>query len=138
VLDHILSHDLCDVDPVNKLDKATPLHLAVATEKPEVKEYLVDNLLESGADFTFVFLILRSTMITVSNSFRIRNKYGETAKDLVKPDDSIILELFRKAEAEASISKDDIACESFPPYPRRPPYTRADDDEGDVASDDSD
>jgi len=104
VLDHILSHDACDVDPINKLDKATPLHLAVATETPEVRRYLVENLLEAGADFT------------------IRNKYGDTAQDLVKRDDSITLELFRKAEAEANNPRNDI------------PYV----DERDVASDDSD
>jgi len=104
VLEYILSHDNCDVDPINKLDKATPLHLAVATEDQQDRESLVESLLEAGADFA------------------IRNKYGQTAQDLVKPDDQITLELFRKAQAEASIARHDIAVE----------------DEDDVAFSDSD
>lgn len=50
VLEHILSHDECDVDPINRLDKATPLHLAVQVEDPEMRKYLVDSLLEAGAN----------------------------------------------------------------------------------------
>ena len=49
--------------------------------------------------------------------YRIRNKHGQTAHDLVKPDDLPTLELFRQAQAEASIIKDDIACTSWPSYP---------------------
>ncbi|KAF9654410.1 ankyrin [Thelephora ganbajun] len=93
VLDHILSHEECDVDPTNKLDKATPLHLAVEKEDPEDREYFVENLLEAGANYT------------------IRNKHGETAEDLVKPGDEVILALFRKAQADADANMDDIAYE---------------------------
>jgi len=108
VLDHILSHERCDVDPINKLERATPLHLAVVTEDPEARGYLVECLLDAGADY------------------KIRNKHGETAQDLVKPIDKEVDELFRKAQAEASIDKDDIADD----------YD--DDDDDDVASDGSD
>jgi len=105
VIEHILAHENCDVDPINKLDKATPLHLAVMIEVAEVRKDFVESLLEAGADYT------------------IRNKYGETAQDLVKPDDDAVLDLFRQAKAQASISKEDIASDS--------------DDGYDVASDDS-
>jgi len=104
VIEDILSHENCDVDPVNKLDKATPLHLAVATEDPDDRRVLVESLLEAGANLA------------------IRNKYGQTAQDLVKPNDHLTLELFREAQAEANIGKEDIAYE----------------DEDDVASDGSD
>ena len=58
---------------------------------------------------------------------RIRNKHGEKALDLVKPGDEVVLELFRKAQAEASIAKDDIACtfrRSCPPRFLLHCYTR--------------
>jgi len=54
VLEHILSHENCDVDPVNRIDKATPLHLAVQLEDPELRKYIVESLLEAGADTTYV------------------------------------------------------------------------------------
>lgn len=57
ILDHILEHESCDVDPVNRLDGATPLHIAIqkAAEEtdPEGKEArtsVVESLLEAGAD----------------------------------------------------------------------------------------
>jgi len=106
VLEHILSHEECDVDPTNRLEKATPLHLAVVTENQEARIYLVESLLDAGADYT------------------IRDKHGETAQALVKPGDKEVLQLFRKAQADASIDKDDIAND--------------DDDDDDVASDGSD
>jgi uncharacterized protein len=56
VLEHILSTDECDVDPVNRLDKATPLHLAVVTSHKELRKYLVESLLEAGANVTYVWL----------------------------------------------------------------------------------
>jgi ankyrin repeat protein len=104
VLEHLLCYDGCDVDPINRLEKATPLHLAVVTEDPQLREELVKSLLDAGADY------------------RIRDKNGETAQDLVKPNDEKVHDLFIKAQAEDSIAEDDIAW--------------GDDD--DVASDDSD
>lgn len=58
-LDHILSHDTCDVDPQNRITRSTPLHLAVSTEYEddedgEVQLFLVESLLEAGADVTCV------------------------------------------------------------------------------------
>jgi uncharacterized protein len=50
VIDHILSYEDCDVDPVNRLQKATPLHLAVKISDPKLRFYIVQTLLEAGAD----------------------------------------------------------------------------------------
>ncbi|KAK0465975.1 uncharacterized protein EV420DRAFT_1617459 [Desarmillaria tabescens] len=65
VLEHILSHEDCDVDPINRIEKATPLHLAVKLEHPGLRKHVVNSLLEAGADT------------------KIRDKFGETALDLV-------------------------------------------------------
>lgn len=50
MLEHILSHDECDVDPVNRLEHATPLHLALQLEDPELRKHVVESLLDAGAD----------------------------------------------------------------------------------------
>lgn len=52
VLEHILSHDECDVDPVNRISGATPLHIAVHIEDAETRKYIVESLLDAGADLT--------------------------------------------------------------------------------------
>ena len=57
VLEHILSHEDCDVDPVNFIDKATPLHIAVQIEEPELRLYICDSLLDAGADTSCVLLL---------------------------------------------------------------------------------
>ncbi|KAH9830437.1 ankyrin [Rhodofomes roseus] len=91
VLEHILSHDECDVDPVNRLEKATPLHLAMRMEDEELRTSVVESLLDAGADTT------------------IKDKHGETAFDLLRDDDTEIRQLMRKARAQNSISNADIA-----------------------------
>ncbi|KAJ3508272.1 hypothetical protein NLJ89_g5849 [Agrocybe chaxingu] len=91
VLEHILSHEECDVDPVNRLQKATPLHLAVQIQHVELRRHTVQSLLEAGADIT------------------IKDKNGETALDLLSLDDTKTRDLIRKSQAQASISRDDIA-----------------------------
>ena len=50
VLEHILSCPGCDVDPVNRVEKATPLHLAVRLESENLRRYIVSSLLDAGAD----------------------------------------------------------------------------------------
>ncbi|KAK0224756.1 hypothetical protein EDD85DRAFT_778256 [Armillaria nabsnona] len=80
-----------DVDPINRIEKATPLHLAVKLEHPELRKHVVDSLLDAGADTS------------------IRDKFGETALDLVPSEDTEVRALFRKAQAQASIFQDDIA-----------------------------
>lgn len=57
VLEHILSHEDCDVDPVNRLDKATPLHIAVRIKDAEMRLYICESLLEAGADTSCVLLL---------------------------------------------------------------------------------
>ncbi|VDC03176.1 unnamed protein product [Peniophora sp. CBMAI 1063] len=91
VLEHILSHEECDVDPLNRLDKQTPLHLAAQIEEQEMRKFVVEELLEAGADTT------------------IKDKHGQLALYYVPHDDTETRGLFRKAQAQASISKDDIA-----------------------------
>jgi len=91
VLEEILSYDGCDVDPINRLEKATPLHLATKLEDPEMRKYVVESLLEAGADFT------------------IRDKNGDTALDYIPTSDTELRSLFRKQQATASVNRDDIA-----------------------------
>ena len=50
VIDHILAYEGCDVDPINRLEKGTPLHLAVKISDPELRLYIVEILLDAGAD----------------------------------------------------------------------------------------
>ena len=54
MLEHILSHEDCDVDPINRVNKATPLHLAVQIEEDDIRLYISDSLLEAGADTSYV------------------------------------------------------------------------------------
>jgi len=92
-LEHILSHEECDVDPANRLEQATPLHLAVKIEDPDIKAYFVESLLDAGADDT------------------TRNKYGQTAQDLVRPDDEATHSAFRAYQANKDIDEHDIVYE---------------------------
>ncbi len=108
VLEHILSHEDCDVDPINRIEKATPLHLAVKLEHPELRKHVVDSLLEAGADTSCVILLSWLHRLSLT-SLSIRDKFGETALDLVPSEDTEVRALFRKAQAQASISQDDIA-----------------------------
>jgi len=89
VLEHLLSCEGCDVDPINRLEHATPLHLALRISEPDVRKYVVESLLDAGADT------------------RIVDGNGDTAMDLTSDPD--LLKLMRKARAESSVSKDDIA-----------------------------
>ncbi|KAF7302781.1 Ankyrin [Mycena kentingensis (nom. inval.)] len=91
VLEHILEHDECDVDPINRLEKATPLHLAARIEEPELRKAVFTSLLDAGADF------------------KIKDKNGDTAADLLPTEDTEIHALLRKARAQATISMDDVA-----------------------------
>ncbi len=50
VLEFILAVENCDVDPINRLEKATPLHLAVKLSDPDVRFDIVSSLLDAGAN----------------------------------------------------------------------------------------
>ncbi|KAG6901971.1 hypothetical protein C0995_006070 [Termitomyces sp. Mi166 len=91
VLEHILSCEGCDVDPVNGIEGATPLHLAVRIEHVALRKHIVESLLEAGADT------------------RIKDKNGQQAVDLLPADEKEIRDLIRRARALDSVSKDDIA-----------------------------
>jgi len=93
VLEHILSHEDCDVDPINRIEKATPLHLAAQLEDPELRRYVVESLLDAGANIS------------------IKNKNGDTALDLIPSNDNETRALIRKAQAQASVSHDDVASD---------------------------
>ncbi|KAJ6606795.1 ankyrin repeat-containing domain protein [Mycena sp. CBHHK59/15] len=91
VLEHILSHEGCDVDPINRTEKATPLHLALRLEDPELRLHIVESLLDAGADTS------------------IKDKNGDTVLDTLSADDTEIRVLIRKARVQASLSADDVA-----------------------------
>lgn len=57
VLEHILSHENCDVDPVNRIDGATPLHLALYIQEAELRLHIFESLLDAGADMSCVLLL---------------------------------------------------------------------------------
>lgn len=99
VLEHILSHEACDVDPINHINRATPLHLACQLEDDGARSYMVESLLEAGADT------------------KIRDKRGELAESFVPPTDEETRKLFRKARAQImTVSKDDIASGELPGF----------------------
>nr|GAT51725.1 predicted protein [Mycena chlorophos] len=92
VLELILEHEECDVDPINRLEKATPLHLAVRIEDSELRVLVVSSLLDAGADT------------------RIKDKNGDTVVE-VAAGDVEVLALIRKARAQAAVSPDDVASD---------------------------
>jgi len=91
VLEHILCCDGCDVDPQNRIDKATPLHLSLEIKDPQLRYQIVESLLEAGADT------------------RIKDKRGYTILDLLGARDEPLRQLIRRSQAQASIARDDIA-----------------------------
>ena len=56
MLEHILSHEDCDVDPINKVGGSTPLHLAVSIQHSDLRLHIFESLLDAGADTTYVIL----------------------------------------------------------------------------------
>ncbi|KAG9105225.1 hypothetical protein FRC07_009483 [Ceratobasidium sp. 392] len=94
VLEHILEQEGCDVDLQNRIEKHTPLHLAVKVSDPEARQQVVESLLEAGADP------------------RVKDKHGQRPVDSVPFTDTKLRAAFRKAEAEASVDQGDIANDS--------------------------
>ncbi|KIJ54234.1 hypothetical protein M422DRAFT_221764 [Sphaerobolus stellatus SS14] len=96
VLEHLLTYDGCDVDFQNRLEGNTPLHAAVKyIEDPEERNYVVESLLDAGADT------------------KIKDKNGDVIYDIItssnKELDDALKAAIRRAEAEASIAPGDIA-----------------------------
>ena len=70
VLEYILSQEGCDVDPINRIDGATPLHLAVLLDHPGLRKHVVESLLDAGADtlcVSFCLSLLSSVSILISS-----------------------------------------------------------------------
>ncbi|KAG9057677.1 hypothetical protein FS842_004854 [Serendipita sp. 407] len=93
VLELLLNVEGCDVDIQNRLTKSTPLHLAVKLFDLDTRHYIVQSLLEAGADFM------------------VRNKHGQLPKELVPEGDSDCKKFIRDAEAERA-QADDVASDS--------------------------
>lgn len=109
VLEHILSQDNCDVDPINRIEGATPLHLALKIKNEELRHYVVESLLDAGADTMYnPYLSSVSAHLTTRRD-RIKDKEGDTALDLVPTSDAKIQALIGKSRAQASFSADDVA-----------------------------
>ncbi|KAE8224523.1 hypothetical protein CF319_g2588 [Tilletia indica] len=93
VLPALLEEEV-DVDLQNKLEGNTPLHEALRIEDEEERAWVVNQLLEAGADP------------------RIPNKEGDKPADVVsasKPAGQKLRETLRQAEATAGIDMGDIA-----------------------------
>lgn len=117
MLEHILSHEECDVDPINRLEGATPLHLALQLKDPELRKHIIESLLEAGADTQYVLCPVGVlTTCTERYTYRIKDKNGETVMDLLSPSDVEILQSIRKAQAQASVSLEDVASGTLPPF----------------------
>jgi len=94
VMELILEQEGCDVDPLNRMDRATPLHLACRIEDEETRYGVVSSLLDAGANMN------------------IRDKFGSLAVDLLPGKDEETRNLFRSTQATNAISHDDIAEDS--------------------------
>ncbi|ODQ82755.1 hypothetical protein BABINDRAFT_159270 [Babjeviella inositovora NRRL Y-12698] len=94
VLDTILDQEGVEVDPVNNLDKETPLHLAVkySFEEPEHGTYIIETLIDAGADS------------------RIKNNGGMQPIDLVRGDNEALRDILESAEYahDAGIAQEGI------------------------------
>ncbi|KAF8481742.1 ankyrin repeat-containing domain protein [Russula ochroleuca] len=90
VLNELLEYEDCDVDYTNHLEGATPLHLAVKIKGPELRAFIVDSLLDAGADT------------------RIKDKAGQVPLDYVLEDDTETRNAFRRHQAINSISAADV------------------------------
>jgi len=92
VIEHILSQDGCDVDPVNHIAKATPLHLALELPDRFLRKLIVESLLDAGADIS------------------VKDKNGETPLDIAsRLSDSELEGVMRKSQAQNSLAQSDVA-----------------------------
>jgi uncharacterized protein len=110
VLNELLDHENCDVDYTNRLEGATPLHLAVKIEEYELRAYIVDCLLDAGANISYV----RVTMVSSSfdshpGTCSIKDKGGQVPLDYVPDDDAETRKAFRRQQVQNSLSRGDIA-----------------------------
>ncbi|GAA5821169.1 hypothetical protein JCM11251_004498 [Rhodosporidiobolus azoricus] len=82
----LLETDDTDVDLQNRLDRATPLHLAVKLENEAARQGVVEMLLDAGADTS------------------LKDRHGLRVQDYLRPDsssvDKDIAQAIREAQAE--------------------------------------
>lgn len=93
VIELILSQDGCDVDPINRIAKATPLHLALQLpdSDPELRRHIVESLLDAGADIN------------------IADKNGDTVLNIASTmGDKDLEAMVRKSLAQNSIDRSDV------------------------------
>lgn len=93
IIDLLLDQDGLEVDPTNRLDGYTPLHVAVlyGEKDADVALEMVDFLLDAGADP------------------RLRSKGGRKAIELVPAGNKEMTELLKKAEWKMVAGNDVVA-----------------------------
>jgi len=94
VIEHLLSADDCDVDPINRISKSTPLHLAVQIKIQWQRLHIVKVLLEAGADTD------------------IKDSHGSLAVDFLPSSDTETRAAIREAKAQTFVSHADVVHES--------------------------
>jgi hypothetical protein len=111
-----------DVDLKNRLDGATPLHVAVKLENEAARQGVIDMLLDAGADPRFVPLAhLLSVFVSYGalRMIRIKDKHGcqvaeylnvdesETDKEILKAINLAIAEFVIGGVGSTDIADDD-------------------------------
>lgn len=115
VLNELLEHEGCDVDYINRLEGATPLHLAVKIKERELRAYIADCLLDAGANMLYVRICSHAFSPSDSHlgTCSIKDKEGQVPLDYVPEDDIETRKAFRRCQVQNSVSKDDIASGTF-------------------------
>ncbi|SCV71166.1 BQ2448_2754 [Microbotryum intermedium] len=104
VLEILLETEGTDVDLQNRLDKATPLHLAAQLDHPAARQGVMEMLLDAGAD----------PKTCSSSEIRIKDKHGSLPADYLHPDeceeDKQIIAMIDESIVDATLVDDaDIA-----------------------------
>lgn len=82
-----------DVDLQNRLDGATPLHLAVKLDSPAARQGVIEMLLEAGADprqaaFELLPIHTRTSELTPPRArHRIKDKHGSDVASYLNPEE---------------------------------------------------
>jgi hypothetical protein len=112
VLDKLLGHeDGCDVDYTNRLEGATPLHLAVKIKEPELRAFITDCLLDAGANMSYVRVYPHAFSPSDSHlgTCSIKDKEGQVPSDYVPEEDTETRNAFRRYQVQSTTSRHDIA-----------------------------
>lgn len=117
-LDHLLDQEGLEVDPINRMEKETPLHKAVRYAIGE-KEHgldIVEILIDAGADPRFVYPSSRLRHFPAHGNSdvrpranRIRNKHKQRPIDIVDPRDTKLREILQRAEYAMTAGNDVVA-----------------------------